>query len=285
MHKYVKIFDRKGQLKKRVAPPVYRFNKQCDFNAAMIASRSMRKIRKDESNMKKLIALLLTLFLITVSLAAVAETLNLEGVTDESAVIDVEMGIPEKTILAATKGTRTSDKVYDTTGAVTIETPFGVVLTFNTSSGFEYLTQDYFHDIDKYTKYYSDPLAVVQKFIDEEMHLNVFTASGSCLDTFFYVMSSQNSLAQAIGNTNSLSSSDADYVASYLTNLNNVEFIYGTVGSQVWFIADLIESNNMIVGFTYVNGHMIQAYMYNVVSESDVTTVMAELASVSFSEK
>ncbi len=236
--------------------------------------------------MRKLIALLLVLSLMTVSLAAVAETLNLDGIVSDSAVINTEIDIPEKTFPTESKAARTSDKVYDKGDAVVIETPMGVVLTCTVPEGFAYLTQDYFHDMAKYNRYYPNPNEVVEYFIEKEMHLNVFTTAGACLDTFIYVYSDTDGLDQAIGNANNLSDSDAAYVAEYLGNSNNVTFEYGMVGDQLWFItADLIESANMIVGFTWVNGHFVAAYLENVATESDIEVVLTELACVSFSER
>lgn len=231
--------------------------------------------------MKKLLALVLVISLLGVPFGAFAEGLNLEGVTSEGAVIDTT-GTSDKLISKAASST---DKVEDIDGNLVVTTNFGVVLTCSVPSGVYALTQSYFHDIALYNSVYPDPAAIIEKFINDEMHLNLFTVTGSCLDVFFYVYEGTNSLGEMIGSANNLSDSDAATVAAYLAKVNDVDFEYGKVGDQVWFIANLIGSHNMLVAFTYVNGHCVQAYMYNIATNDDVQTAMNMLASVSFSTK
>lgn len=233
--------------------------------------------------MKKFLALILTLSLVCMILGASADGLNLDGITDTSVVISTENSIPEKEIVSISKGIRTTDTVTDKGDVLTIQTNFGVTMNCTVPNNTAYLTQDYFHDIDNYNRYVNKPSEMIQKFIEDEVHLNLFTISGSYLDAYFHVYEGENPMAQIVGNANELAEDDAAQIAAYLGQINDVEFEYGTVGGQVWFIASLIANNNMLVGFTYVNGYLVSAYLYNIATEEDVATALNLLASVSFS--
>ena len=121
--------------------------------------------------MKKLLALVLVISLLGVPFGAFAEGLNLEGVTSEDAVIDTT-GASDKLISKAASST---DKVEDIDGNLVVTTNYGVVLTCSVPSGVYALTQSYFHDIALYNSVYPDPAAIIEKFINDEMHLNLFT--------------------------------------------------------------------------------------------------------------
>ncbi len=232
--------------------------------------------------MKKTITLLLVLALLCAMPASFAEGLNFDGIGDGEGVIDLNLSGEEKTIFTSDKGFGTSDIVTDENGTVTVTTDFGVTLVCTVPAGIYYLTQDYFHDLTVYNAVYSDPAKVLEQFIEKQMHLNLFTTGGSCIDAFFYVYAEDDTLAKMIGNANDLVQKDAAYVADYLTKVNGVTFEYGMVGNQLWFVTNLVESYHKVVGITYVNGHVVQAYVENIANTDDLNTAQQMLASVSF---
>ena len=61
-----------------------------------------------------------------------------------------------------------------------------------------------------------------------------------------------------------------------------VQFAVGKGITDQGLIVDFA-NNNMLVGFTYVNGYLVSAYLYNIATEEDVATALNLLASVSFS--
>jgi len=233
--------------------------------------------------MKKMLALLLAVCMLSFSFGAFAEGLNLDDVAAEGLGLDLAAET-EKNL--TNKAAASTDKVEDVNGKLVVTTNFGLVFTYTPVAGAYALTQSYFHDISLYNAVYNDPAAVIQSFVEKGMHLNVFVCDeNSSVDVYFYADEAVSNLGQVIGNANNLSDSDAETVAQYLAKACGYEFTYGLIGDQVWFVANLISNHNALHCYTFVGGHIVEVVVRKVVSNNDVDVAMTLMEAVSITSK
>lgn len=234
--------------------------------------------------MKKVLAVFLALVMMSACTSVVASALDLSGVAPEDVNIGIHESQSEKGLFDNVD-VETSDKVAEENGVLTVETDYGLVFTFKTMEGVGYLTQDLRHDLMTYLSCYSEPVEQARGFIEDDMHLNIFTTTNDCLDIYIYSYEESDTLSEIIQNANDLTDSDAATIAEILGSAYEVKFEYGLIGDQMWFVGNLLEDYNALLGVTYVGGHRIDAAIHNIASDDDIDTVMNMMASVSLSMK
>lgn len=227
--------------------------------------------------MKKLLPVLLALVMLFSCFSPAALALDQSKLSNISVNIEPNLSYSAKSVFDA----KTMDKVDEKDGVLTVETDYGLVFTCALPEYVSYLTQDLRHDLATYLMYYSDPGTEVKSFIEDEMHLNIFTNTDQCLDVFFYAYEEGDSLSSIVGNANELTEADAAAIVPLLGS----NFDYGMVGDQLWFIGDYLKENNVLLGITFVGGHIVKAAMYNIASDDDVNIILDMLASVKLSMK
>lgn len=232
--------------------------------------------------MKKVFAVFLTLVMLVASSGAVASAKDLSGITSEDINTHIHPSYAEKSALSDAD-VQTTDIVTEEDGILTVETDFGLKFTYKLSEDVNYLTQDLQHDLLTYLNCYNEPVETVRHFIEDEMHLNIYTTTDQCLDIFFYAFEGTDKLSEIIVDANDLTEKEAEAIIDVLSNAFETNFEFGSLGDQNWFIGDALEEYNMLIGVTYVGGHMIEATLRNIASDDDIETILNMLGSVSLS--
>ena len=136
--------------------------------------------------MKKLFSVFLAIMMLfSMSLAAAEEAAlkPLEVSTEEAVELPDLSGITAPDYDAymeedkgdiSIKGLVTHDTVAISGSQYQVLTPTGILFTYTAPSGVVALTQDYVQQATLFSSYYSNPLEVVSKWIDNGMHLNVY---------------------------------------------------------------------------------------------------------------
>ncbi len=224
--------------------------------------------------MKKLFSVFLAIMMLfSMSLAAAEEAAlkPLEVSTEEAVELPDLSGITAPDYDAymeedkgdiSIKGLVTHDTVAISGSQYQVLTPTGILFTYTAPSGVVALTQDYVQQATLFSSYYSNPLEVVSKWIDNGMHLNVYYSTND-VDVFIYVFDTP--MAQIFQNSNNMTQQEADYLFSYMQT--DDEYIkgatsgtYGWLGGNVWFLGDMRATKGVVRLFSFVGGKEIYAY-------------------------
>ena len=236
--------------------------------------------------MKKTVAFILVISMIIVCFAGIgsASELDLNSISAEDLNENYGLHISNSEKgLFDNYGIETSDKITEEDGVLTIETDYGLVFTYTEIEDVSYLTQDINYDLITYFMYFSDPVETVKGYIEDDIHLNIFSTTDQCLDIFFYAYEEGDTLSNIIVDANDLTDEDAAIIGTLLEGIYGIGFEYGMIGDQLWFLGNLLEEYNVIVGITYMGGHRIEAYMYNIASDADIDAALSMVASVKLS--
>ena len=157
----------------------------------------------------------------------------------------------------------TGDVVIIAGNSYTALLPNGLCFRYNAPENVIVLTQDLSQQNTLYTMCYQSPSEVNNHFISDGMHFNIYDRTYGT-DIYLYVCNSQ--LASLYGNSNSLTTDEADYIANYMLTdkdymLNCSDIVYGWAGGNVWFLGDRRAYDGKIVLSTFVGGMEIYSYV------------------------
>lgn len=207
--------------------------------------------------MKKFVAVLL-MFLLLYSFAAFA--LEATYTRPEINTIPKDDSIMKGEFLLG----GSTDVVTVEGNVMTIVTEDGLVFKYRESENVYAISQSIIASAKYLERFYDDANARAAQYVSNNTHLELigFTSGSGYVHAFFHDAGS-DSLAALIGNAASLSVQDADAITNMLKGEFGCEFIYGTLGGNVWFVGDAVDTEEECVFFiTWVGGHQIYGYAY-----------------------
>ena len=172
-----------------------------------------------------------------------------------SAIDSYTKDIQEETEENVTKAA-TKDTVVINGNTYTVMLGNAMTFHYVAPSNVIVLTQDLAQQSALYAQIYKNPKQVVDSFIQEGMHLNLFDKNTNA-DAYFYVYASDT--AKVFPNANVLTEEEAVYIIKYFFSLDDYfghckEATYGYAGGNVWLIGDARSTVERIFLCTFVNG-------------------------------
>ena len=229
--------------------------------------------------MKKLIAALVALMLVlsmTVCFAETAEP-DLRDLSDVQPS-DFTKDDPAKSDDLQLKGTLTQDVVTINGNSYKVVLPSGVTMEFTANGNCIALTQDLIQQSDLFVRLYQNPAEVIDRWINSELHLNIFDTDTK-LD--LYIHAAPSSLAVIYPDSSRLEEEEANHIIEFMKGQPRYfqgasDVACGWIGKNVWFLGDMRAVDGTVTLVSFVGGQEIYAYA-RIESEVQYSSLLAHL--------
>lgn len=232
--------------------------------------------------MKKLMILAMTLLLLTALMPVNAQAANLVDLPSEEAdhirqnaeVLQKSQNALERLLLGGDKADVVT--IDEENGEYSVVTANGLKLEVTVPFGSVCITQDILQQLSLYSSLYTNINSAYEYYISKGIHLNVYN-----MLTYqdINVSANDDPLAKLVGNMNSLSESDLQYILSYVTMnwYKGSEGKITEINGQVYMEFDLREIGGYYLYETFAAGQDVCVYSFMAADDAEQAAELADL--------